>query len=129
MKQLEKTLRNMNLPHYSSTLKNDFAQCYSHLENIGMLIKMQPINVEAINTALLKAKEIEEKLKENILFQEQKMHESEDAVVYANQYRQEFYDVRQALNRAEDAFFEGDFTTTLDEAISIEKKMNPEVGK
>ena len=129
LKQLEKTLRNMNLPHYSSTLKNDFAQCYSHLENIGMLIKMQPINVEAINTALLKAKEIEEKLKENILFQEQKMHESEDAVVYANQYRQEFYDVRQALNRAEDAFFEGDFTTTLDEAISIEKKMNPEVGK
>ena len=125
LKRLEKTLLEMNVPHYSATLKNEISECYGHLESIGMLIKTRPINVEAINIEVSKAEEIEIRLVDEVNSQNAKLHEAEDAVVYANRYRQAFSDVRQALTRAEDAFLEGDFVTTLDEAVSIELKMNP----
>ena len=55
--------------------------------------------------------------------------QAEEAIVYANQYRQEFYDVRTTLSRAERSFNEGDFVRTSSETVNMIKKIRPESGK
>ena len=125
LKKLEKDLGEMNIPLYSNTKKGTIAQCYGYLENIGMFIKIRPINVESINASVSKADELITRLTLEIEEKMKKMHDAEDAIVYANRYRQAFNDVRHALARAEDAFIVGDFVTTLDEAVSVCLKMKP----
>ena len=56
-------------------------------------------------------------------------NKAEEAIVYANQYRQEFYDVRTTLSRAERSFNEGDFARTSNETVNMIKKIRPESGK
>ena len=60
---------------------------------------------------------------------EKQVNQAEEAIVYANQFRLKFYDVRTALMTAEKAFFEGDFARTADETVSILKKIRPEANK
>ena len=54
---------------------------------------------------------------------------AEDSIVYANRYREGFYEVKTTLIRAEKAFFEGDFIRTCDESLAVIKKNLLESGK
>lgn len=127
MKELEKDLRDMNLPPESKckVLKAQIDKCYTHLQNIGHSIKITPINVESINISVSNAEEIAIRVSSEIKDMKMKMVDAEKTIVYANKYRQSFNDVRQALARAEEAFLMGDFVVALDEASSVVLKMEP----
>ena len=54
---------------------------------------------------------------------------AEDSIVYANQYRVDFSEVRVSLNTAESAFQEADFARASSEALTVIKKVRVEQGE
>lgn len=129
LKELEYKVSTMNIKQYSENLNPQFYKAYKLLDSIGMVIKVKPINVEALNESVSKVIDIEQGLKDDINAQYKKMTEAEDAIVMANRYRGEFHDAKQALAKAEEHFFNFDFITTLQEAVNTMKNMDPNIGK
>lgn len=129
LKKAEAVVRDMDVPTFKDTLKNDFDRSYAYLESIGDLIKVQPIDVQTINETAQVADSLIEDLLKRIQEQSAQRKYAEESIVYANQYRQEFYDVKQSLIRAERSFYEGDFGRTIDETVKTIKKMRPDVSK
>lgn len=117
LKKLELNLSEMNIPMLEESLCNDFKQAYSALDSIGMLIKITPINVDALNLSKEKLINAEQKIinviNENIPL----MKEAENSIVFANQFRKDFFDVRQALLNAEECFNSADFKNAFNVAV------------
>lgn len=129
LKDYESLLRKVNVKSLINAYKSNFARCYELIDNIGNVIKVTPIDVSAINEYVELLKQEEESLIANLANIEKQVNQAEEAIVYANQFRLKFYDVRTALMTAEKAFFEGDFARTADETVSILKKIRPEANK
>lgn len=127
LKKAQALLREIGVSSYKETLVIRFEKAYYYLDTIGELIKSKPLDVQAINDNLAIVVEIIAPLIKEVEEQSSQRKYAEDSIVYANQYRQEFYDVRQVLARAERSFNEGDFTRTIDETVKIIKKMRPDV--
>ncbi len=129
LKDYESLLRKVNVKSLINAYKSNFARCYELIDNIGNVIKVTPIDVSAINEYVELLKQEEESLIAHLANIEKQVNQAEEAIVYANQFRLKFYDVRTALMTAEKAFFEGDFARTADETVSILKKIRPEANK
>lgn len=123
LKQLEYKISEMNVNSFKDSLENDFKQAYTSLDNIGMLIKITPINVEALNLSAQKVIDLENKIKETVEKSISVMNDAESSILYANRYRKDFFDVRQALISSEDNFFKGKFDESFDIAVSAIKQV------
>lgn len=129
LKNKEYQLRSINVPNLTTTFKNDFTKCYELLDECGEVISKLPIDVNALNENISQIKEIYNILENKMSKISDIAKQAEEAIVYANQYRQEFYDVRTTLSRAERSFNEGDFVRTSSETVNMIKKIRPESGK
>lgn len=129
LKKYEATLREINVPSVSNNLKNSFEQCYEYLSRCGEIIVSLPIDVETINNYLDSTDALFRSINDQITSLPELVSNAELAIVHANQYRQEFREVKVVLLRAEKAFFEGDFVRASDETITMIKKIRPELGK
>lgn len=127
LKDAQSILREMNVPSFSDRLKLTFDRSYAYLEDIGDILKVQPIDVQNALDTLQVAEEIIKQLLKEVEENASQRKYAEDSIVYANQYRQGFLDCKYALNNAGTSFFEGDFTRTIDETVVIIKKMRPDV--
>lgn len=125
LKTLEYRLSEANVPAFEEQLKNDFKQAFSALDSIGMLIKITPINVDALNLSKEKLVSAEKRIFIQIEEKIPLMQEAENSIVFANQYRKDFFDVRQALLDAEECFSSADFqkafNTTVDAIRQVKK--------
>lgn len=129
LKKYECLLRKVSIPTVTATFKNEIAQCYRILNDCGEIISTMPIDVESLNNDVQRLIGGYSQLHDRIIVLPELMKKAEDSIVYANQYRQDFDDVRNTLLRAEKSFFEGDFVRTTDETITMLKKIRPETGK
>jgi septation ring formation regulator EzrA len=127
LKNAQSVIREMNVPSFTDRVKTNFDRSYAYLEEIGDIIKVQPIDVQTALDDLSYAKELIESLLKDVDDAASQKKLAEESIVYANQYRQSFLDVKFALNSAGTAFFEGDFVRTSDQTVTILKKMRPEV--
>lgn len=127
LKNAQSVIREMNVPSFTDRVKTNFDRSYAYLEEIGDIIKVQPIDVQTALDDLSYAKELIESLLKDVEDAASQKKLAEESIVYANQYRQSFLDVKFALNSAGTAFFEGDFVRTSDQTVTILKKMRPEV--
>lgn len=127
LKDAQSVIREMNVPSFSDRLKISFDRSYAYLEDVGDIIKVQPIDVQNAMDTLNYAEEIIKQLLKDVEENAAQRKYAEDSIVYANQYRQGFLDCKYALNNAGTSFFEGDFTRTIDETVVIIKKMRPDV--
>ena len=127
LKDAQSIVRNMNVSSYSERLKLSFDRSYAYLEDIGEIIKVQPIDVQNALDTLVYAEEMISILIKDVEENASQRKYAEESIVYANQYRQGFLDCKYALNNAGTSFFEGDFTRTIDETVAIIKKMRPDV--
>lgn len=123
LKLLEYKLSEMDIVTFKESLENDFKQAYTSLDNIGMLIKITPINVEALNLSRNKINELENKIRDIIENSGDIMRDAENSIVYANRFRKDFFDVRQSLINAEESFFAGKFNESFDVAVSSIKQV------
>ena len=129
LKNAQYEVRNINVPDFSNRLKNSFDRSYAYLEEVGDIMKIQPLDVQRAIEILNYAEEIIDPLLKEVEESASQRKYAEDSIVYANQYRQGFLDCKYSLNNAVTSFFEGDFTRTIDETIAIIKKMRPDVKK
>lgn len=129
LKNAQYELRVIGVSAFSDRLRNTFERSYAYLEEVGDIIKVQPIDVQKAMDTLNNAEELIEPLIKEVEENASQRKYAEDSIVYANQYRQGFLDCKYALNNASTSFFEGDFTRTIDETVVIIKKMRPEVKK
>lgn len=129
LKNAEALLRKVNVRSVINRYRNSFQSCYDLMQSIGEILNKMPINVESVNELLEELKEQYERLISSLENIESDARQAEEAIVYANQYRNQFYDVRTSLSVAEKAFFEGDFIRTTDETVSLIKKIRPDINK
>ena len=129
LKNAQCEVRNINVPDFSNRLKNSFDRSYAYLEEVGDIMKIQPLDVQRAIEILNYAEEIIDPLLKEVEESASQRKYAEDSIVYANQYRQGFLDCKYSLNNAVTSFFEGDFTRTIDETVAIIKKMRPDVKK
>ena len=129
LKNAQYEVRNINVPDFSNRLKNSFDRSYAYLEEVGDIMKIQPLDVQRAIEILNYAEEIIDPLLKEVEESASQRKYAEDSIIYANQYRQGFLDCKYSLNNAVTSFFEGDFTRTIDETVAIIKKMRPDVKK
>lgn len=129
LKEEEYFIREINIPSYVEKMMFKVNQAYQALNDISIVIKVKPINVESIKNSSLKVLNLESEIKSDVDDKYNKMHEAEDAIVHANLYRQEFHDARVSLVEAEDDFYNLDFVSSLNKAASTMKNVNPVIGK
>lgn len=129
LKKLELKLHEMNLPRYEESLKSQFKNGYRILDGLGTFIFLKPLNVESLNKSVSNINEIETSLSKEIETNYKAMKDAEDAIVLGNRYREDFYDVRQSLNKAEEYFYNISFSEAFKEAIEASKRVSPNLGQ
>ncbi len=129
LKAKEQIVREMDIEYFSNLLNEKIARAYLCLDLIDEVIKVQPIDVEAINKHRAVIEDLVSEINEKVDRAAATLKYAEDSIVYANKYRQEFTDVRKDLSIAEKSFFEADFEETLNQTTEILKKMNPTINK
>lgn len=129
LKKYESLLRRIDVQSVSFSFNSGIKQCYEILMECGSFLSNLPIDVASLNDDIAKLKVCFDGVVSKISTLEDDMCKAEQAVVYANQYRQGFDDVKTTLLRAEKSFFEGDFTRTSDETVAMLKKIRPDSGK
>ncbi len=129
LKDNQAILREMAVEDYTARLKISFDKSFKYLEQIGDIFKKKPIDVSKANEILLTAQETIETLINDIAEQSNQCKYAENSIVYANQYRQGFMECKFTLDSAGQAFFESDFTRTIDDTVAIIKKMRPDQTK
>ena len=129
LKKCEAQIRKFDVPSVTYRFNELFSQCYDILQDCGHIINNLPINVSALNENVEQLKICFEKINTSLNEIEETIYKAEQSVVYANQYRQGFDDVKATLVKAEKSFFEGDFARTNSETINMIKKIRPESGK
>lgn len=129
LKKCESQIRKFEIPSISYSFNDDFNRCYDILYECGSIISNLPINVDSLNMNVESLKLLFDKIVTNINTIEEIIFKAEDAVKYANRYRQGFDDVRATLSKVEKFFFEGDFTRTYNETVNMVKKISPDTGK
>lgn len=129
LKNYESELRTINVMDLTNRMKNSFVQAYAYINQIGDIIQKMPIDVDLMQRNLVPLKDIVESITIAMKDLSNLSVKAEDSIVYANRYREGFYEVKTTLIRAEKAFFEGDFIRTCDESLAVIKKNLLESGK
>ena len=129
LKNYENELRKINVQSVTLSFNNDIKQCYQILFNCGEIINNLPIDVVSLNNNIALLQDCFDNIENRVNVLPNLVRKAEESIVYANQYRQAFDDVKTTLNRAEKSFFEGDFVRTTDETVAMLKKIKPETGK
>ena len=125
-KQIESTLREMGLPDFAESYRGQLETCYDLLNDIDSTLKVQPINVEDINSKVEQLKTIANNFFEEVENKNREEQLAESAVVYANRDRNHQDDVHQQLSVLEKSFFNGDFVKVYHEANAIFLRMHVE---
>lgn len=118
-KQVENTLRIINLPKISEKYSENIDTIYSLLCDIDSLLKKKPIDVASVNATVENLKNIANDLYDGIEENYRDSVLAESAIVYANRDRNHQADVNQQLSVLEQVFFEGDFEKVYEDANAI----------
>lgn len=126
LKNVEAQLRDLQVPNYASKHKLVFDQCYSQMEQINDLVHYQPIDVVEVASITAQLRERSTNLLSDL---ESELHLAtlaENAIVYANNYRYNFSDIKNTLEQDEALFFQGEFEKAYIDAGNVLKKYSNE---
>ena len=125
-KQIQSILREMNIEELIQAYKPKIEATYETINQIDILVKKQPIDVEEVNQKVEDLKNNANKLFDEIEEKHRQMQLAESAIVYANRDRSHQTDVDQQLNVLETEFFNGDFDKVYQEATNIYRRNHVE---
>ena len=118
-KNIEMILREMNVPEFASHYVEKINSCYNLLNDIDILIKIKPIDVNGVSEKVEELKNLANNMFDEIENKAREMQLAESAIVYANRDRNHQADVHRRLNGLEKTFFEGDFETAYHDANGL----------
>ena len=119
----------INVAALSDYLSLRFKQGYAYLDNLNDIINSQPIDVKKLDAVYNEAVVHIDSVLAEVATEDELSLRAEDSIVYANQYRVDFSEVRVSLNTAESAFQEADFARASSEALTVIKKVRVEQGE
>ena len=119
VKNIEMILRDMNVPEFANRYTEKINNCYNLLNDIDILIKIKPIDVNGVNEKVEELKNLANNMFDEIENKAREMQLAESAIVYANRDRNHQADVHRRLNGLEKTFFEGDFETAYHDANGL----------
>lgn len=124
LKKVESRVRQINVPNLTAAMKAQLNQCYASLNQAGEILQQLPIDVDTLNRVLNEVKKNADTIFRSVENLEESARKAEDSIVYANQYREEFYDVQTSLKHAEKLFADGNFKGTFEETSGIIHKFS-----
>ncbi len=125
-KQIEKMLREMDIPSFSEKCEPEIENCYTLLNEIDIVIKQKPINVAAVNDMVEQLKNVANSFFDEVENKYREQQLAESAIVYANRDRSHQSNVHQQLSILENLFFEGEFAKVYHDATNIYKRVHAE---
>ena len=118
-KNIEMILREMNVPEFANHYVEKINSCYNLLNDIDILIKIKPIDVNGVSEKVEELKNLANNMFDEIENKAREMQLAESAIVYTNRDRNHQADVHRRLNGLEKTFFEGDFETAYHDANGL----------
>ena len=128
LKNKESEIREIDIFEFSKTTVNDFKTCYELLNRACEIIKTRPIDIDSLKAIVNEVEASKNLINKKTNKSTELVKTAEEMVVRANAYRG-FIDVQNDMNIVENAFFEGDFTRTIDEAGKIIKKFKSQLDE
>lgn len=119
LKQVENTLRTINVEKCYLTFNPLIENCYDLLNKISVLLNAKPINVKDINSFVEELNEIANSLFDNVDASFNDAQLAESSIIYANRDRFQRNEVHSELCILEENFFKGDFKNVYLEANRI----------
>ena len=118
-KQIEATLRSLDVEEFSNRFTDEIENCYSLLNQIDGALKVKPIDVESINQMVEQLKKTA-----NVFFADvdngvKEAQLAESAIVFANRDREHQMDLHHRLNMLENQFYNGDFVKVYHDAREL----------
>ena len=86
-KNIEMILRDMNVPEFANRYTEKINNCYNLLNDIDILIKIKPIDVNGVNEKVEELKNLANNMFDEIENKAREMQLAESAIVYANRDR------------------------------------------
>lgn len=124
LKKCAKSIRDINVPTYTESLKTRFEDCYSMLDEMDKTLKISPINITHIIDVESHFKEVFSSLMKEIEEKNSMAYQAESMIVYCNRDRHSFNDMKNFLAQVEVSFFDGEFGRAFKDAGNIFSKVH-----
>jgi septation ring formation regulator len=123
LKECEATLRSFNNEEFSDKFNDDIDKSYKIIDDVIILLKSVPINVNLVNTNMQDLTD-----KTNIIFgrvnDAKKYYDlSKDEIMFLNRERVKFSDINIQLSQAESLFLNGDYSQCYLMVEDVKKKI------
>lgn len=128
-KQIEASLRELNLPDFVARYEGQIENVYSLLNQIDATLKQKPIDVSLINQNVEALKITANAFFDEAENKQREIQLAESAIVYANRDRNFQADVHQQLTALEKDFMNGEFVKVYHDASAIYKHSHIEENK
>lgn len=116
-KELEITLRNINVDTYTQQFDEDFASGYTMISDINILVRQRPIEVTRVEVLTNELRKLASRLEDTIMEDVKYAELAEEAIVNLNFYRSQFSELHARLKDEEQRFLSGQFQTTYENTM------------
>lgn len=119
LKVCKKQIRMVKLPVITDNYFVQLSEGNEAIHEVMKELEKKPIVIRTLNTRVDTARDLILKLYQTTTEMIQNAQLAEQAIVYANRYRNQFEDVDRGLMDAERAFYKGNYKESLDMAIKV----------
>ncbi len=119
LKVCKKQIRMVKLPVITDNYFVQLSEGNEAIHEVMKELEKKPIVIRTLNTRVDTARDLILKLYQTTTEMIQNAQLAEQAIVYANRYRNKFEDVDRGLMDAERAFYKGNYKESLDMAIKV----------
>lgn len=111
-------VRKADLPVIAESYYDHQREIEYAINNLELLLKQSPIDIEYINAEMVQARELVFKLYESVRNIVQTANLAERVIIFANKYRSTYVQIETALTKSEILFREGHYTKSLESALN-----------
>ena len=123
LKKAKQMVSEFNLANYENLQENKFDELFKQIDEINLLLKIQPINIREINDAIISFQDQKDNLIKSIENDNNFATLTESLVVYANRYRLHSSEIANLFTQIETSFFDGEFERAYMDAGNATKKI------
>ncbi|MCH5180931.1 MAG: hypothetical protein J1F32_06935 [Erysipelotrichales bacterium] len=123
LKKAKSLVHEFHLVNYELAQEEKFDELFKRIDEINLLLKIQPINVKEINELILRFEDDKDELIKIIENNNNFATVTESLVVYANRYRHHSSEIANLFTQIEMSFFDGEFERAYMDAGNATKKI------
>ena len=122
---LYNTIVGLNHKVLSTVYEDEYNSVCSLIQDANKCITTKPVDVKAVNEKCKNLINLAETLLQNMRNSLKMYNMSQNIIVFTNQYRSDFSDVNEVLNRAQIHFESGEFELAIDSVSDVLQTVHP----